>query len=151
MQPWARARWVLLAWAVWIAAYPLTHWLSGNTLWLLVFPSLGAGAGFLTLAWVLRQRPATEKPSLLGVIGQWVGQRSYGCYLYHLLLPVFYQRVVYHLLPLALPQAAALRQFWLGPLPTVLVLTPLLLALAGASWAWVEAPLEQLKKYLPYA
>ena len=147
----ARGRWVLLVWSMWVVCYPLVNRLPhGEAWWAVFFPILESIGGYLTIGWAMRRWPATSRIGWLGRIGQWVGQRSYGCYLYHLLLPVFYQRAVFYLTPAALPNSAALRQFWLGPLPTVLVLTPLLLAMAAASWTWVEAPLERLKAYLPY-
>lgn len=150
VQQLARGRWVLLAWAAWVALWVATHLLTdGHARWLLVYPSVGAGAAFLTLAWVLCRPTADYAPRtgfLLHPALHWVGQRSYGCYLYHLLLVVFYQRAVYHLLP-----GAAQRQFWLAPLPTVLLLTPALLVLAAASWAWLEAPLNRVKDRLAYA
>ena len=76
---------------------------------------------------------------------QWLGQRSYGCYLYHLMLPVFYQRVVYHLFT-----DASVRAKLLGALSTALLLTPMLLVLTAASWRWLEAPLDRFKHRLLY-
>lgn len=151
LQRLARARWVLLAWTIWVVCYPLVHQLpNGETWWVIFFPMLEATGGLLTISWAMRRWPATSQLGVLGRVGQWVGQRSYGCYLYHLLLPVVYQRAVYHLLPATVPNFVALRQFWVSPLPTVLLLTPILFLLTAASWAWVEAPLERLKARLPY-
>lgn len=149
----ARLRWVLLSWAGWTGSWLLMHLLFGwATAWELLYPTVGAVAAALTLAWVQRVPAANLRPTgQLGRVAEWVGRRSYGCYLYHLLLVVFYQRAVYHLLPATVPDYVALRQFWTGPLPTVLLLAPTLLALAAASWAWVEAPLERLKTHLSYA
>lgn len=142
---------MLLAWAGWAGGWLITHVLfDANAIWLPLYPFWGAGAAFLTLAWVQRRPASPTGPKLLGAAAEWVGQRSYGCYLYHLMLPVFYQRAVYYLLPASTPNFAALRQFWLSPLPTVLLLTPVLLAMTAASWAWVETPLERLKKRLSY-
>ena len=56
-----------------------------------------------------------------------MGQRSYGYYLYRF-LPVLYRRVVYHLF--INPNLWA---WLLAHLPTVLVLTPMLLAIATAT------------------
>lgn len=146
----ARLRWVLLAWAAWVGSWLIAYLLvDGATAWELYYPSVGAAAAFLTLAWVQRF-PASSPPGRLGRAAAWVGQRSYGCYLYHLLLVVFYQRAVYRLLPANTPNFEALRQFWMSPLPTVLLLAPTLLLLTATSWAWVEAPLERLKERLPY-
>ncbi|RZK24134.1 MAG: hypothetical protein EOO63_17300 [Hymenobacter sp.] len=112
--------------------------------WIIVYPILGAGAGYFTLRWLMGSPPQARW--LAHPWAQWLGQRSYGLYLYHLMLPVFYQRLVYHALPVASPW----RQWWLGPLPTVLVLTPLALALCAISWRWLEAPLEKLKTRFVY-
>jgi peptidoglycan/LPS O-acetylase OafA/YrhL len=152
----ARGKWVVLAWAVWVGLWGLTHTLGpeNHELWLLIYTSLGSVAGFITLSWVLRAPDADFTPRngfLLHPALQWVGRRSYGCYLYHLLLPVLFQRVVFRLSPATLPDGLALREFLLGPLPTVLLLTPLLLALAAASWKWLEAPLERWKNHFDYA
>ena len=152
-RPWAhrlaQGRWPSLAWAAWVALWLLTHLTDCHGLWLLIYPSVGSAAAFLTLNWVLNlpaRPPAGQRPSmLLRPALQWLGQRSYGCYLYHLMLPVFYQRAVYHLFANENTRAQLL-----GPLPTVLVLTPLLLAMAAASWVWLEAPLDRLKHRISY-
>jgi peptidoglycan/LPS O-acetylase OafA/YrhL len=145
----ARGQWVLVAWLAWATLWAATHLANAHAFWLLVYTTVGSGAAFITLSWVLH-RPdfgqAHGSNFLLSPVLQWVGQRSYGCYLYHLLLVVFYQRVVFRLFP-----AADIRQLWLSPLPTVLLLTPLLLLLAAASWHWLEAPLDRWKKRLAYA
>ncbi|MFD1469444.1 acyltransferase family protein [Hymenobacter caeli] len=143
----ARGQWAALAWALWVGLWLLTHLTNHHYLWLLVYPSVGGVAAFVTLNWVLNLPVRTpRRPSLLlHPALQWLGQRSYGCYLYHLLLPVFYQRAVYHVVA-----DEHLRARLLGPLPTVLVLTPLLLLLAAASWAWLEAPLDRLKHRISY-
>jgi peptidoglycan/LPS O-acetylase OafA/YrhL len=149
VQQLARGWWVVLAWLAWGAIWAVTHLAAAHTLWLLVYTTVGSAAAFITLNWVLRL-PSPERDDrpnvLFSPLLQWVGQRSYGCYLYHLMLPVFYQRVVYRLF--ATPET---RQFWLGPLPTVLLLLPLLLLIAAASWRWLEAPLDRLKNRLAYS
>lgn len=152
-RPWAhrlaRGLWAVLAWATWVGLWLLTHLTNHHYLWLLIYPSVGGMAAFTTLNWVLNlpvRTPTELRPSLLMHPAlQWVGQRSYGCYLYHLPLPVLYQRVVYHLFA-----DPGLQTWLLGPLPTVLVLTPMLLAMAAASWTWLEAPLERLKHRISY-
>ncbi|MET4073573.1 acyltransferase [Hymenobacter sp. UYCo722] len=146
VQALAQGRWVLLAWLGWTALWVITHLVDAHALWLLLYTSVGSVAAFITLSWVLRRTDDNGVNALLRhPMLQWVGLRSYGCYLYHLLLVVFYQRAVYHVFP-----AAATRQLWLSPLPTVLLLTPALLLLAAASWAWLEAPLNRLKSRLAY-
>lgn len=152
-RPWAhrlaRGRWAALAWAAWVGLWIFTHFTNYPNLWLFVYPSVGGGAVFLTLNWVLNlpvRAPVGQRPGLLlHPAVQWVGLRSYGCYLYHLPLVVFYQRVVYRLFSAPEPRA-----WLLGPISTILVLTPLLLAMAAASWAWLEAPLDRLKHRLSY-
>jgi peptidoglycan/LPS O-acetylase OafA/YrhL len=151
VQQLARGWWVLLAWLVWGGLWAATHLTAAHALWLLVYTTVGSAAAFITLNWVLHlPLPSPERGRgsnvLFSPLLQWVGQRSYGCYLYHLMLPVLYQRVVYRLF--AAPET---RQFWLSPLPTVLLLLPLLLLVAAASWHWLEAPLDRLKKRLAYS
>ena len=152
-QPWvrrmARGRGVLLAWATWAAIWALLEGLHAHAGWLLISTTLGGLASAVTLNWAVQLAGpgATGSARLLQhPLLQWVGLRSYGCYLYHLLLVVFYQRAVYHFFP-----ATATRRLWLSPLPTVLLLTPLLLLLAAASWAWLEAPLNRVKDRLRYS
>ncbi|WP_161599408.1 acyltransferase family protein [Hymenobacter nivis] len=149
VQRWAQGRWACLAWATWVAFWFATHLTNAHGLWLLLYPTVGSGAAFLTLNWVLSlpARPAAgQRPSLLlHPALQWLGQRSYGCYLYHLMLPVLYQRVVYRLFA-----GAGTRAELLGPLPTALLLTPVLLLITAASWRWMEAPLDRLKHRLSY-
>ncbi len=135
----------LATWAAWAMLWLGTRQsLRAEQLWIVAYPVLGAVAGYLTLRWLMRSPPQARW--LAHPWAQWLGQRSYGLYLYHLMLPVFYQRLVYHVLPAASPW----RQWWLGPLPTVLVLTPLALALCAISWRWLEAPLEKLKTRFVY-
>lgn len=112
--------------------------------WNALAPGLGALVSYLALRWLLRS--PRQAWWLAHPLAQWLGKRSYGMYLYHLMLPVFYQRLVYHLLPAASPW----RQWWLAPLPTVLVLGPLLIGMSAASWHWLEAPLERLKTRFAY-
>ncbi|RSK42612.1 acyltransferase family protein [Hymenobacter perfusus] len=144
---WARGRYVLLAWAGWWTLWATLHPLSSGNIWLVVFPTAGAGAAFLTLAWLLRNPAAARRAGLLHPALVWMGQRSFGVYLYHLLLPVFWQRVVYTLWP----AGSAWREILLGPGPTLLVLTPLLILLSAASWHFIEGPLDRLKRHLTYA
>ncbi|MDB5235476.1 MAG: hypothetical protein JWR44_2469 [Hymenobacter sp.] len=141
----AHLHWVALAWLAWAGLWAALHFTGGHLSWQIIYPSAGSVPAALTLNWALHQptRPASESRLLAGM--RWVGQRSYGCYLYHLLLPVLYQRAVYHLFP-----TIEMRLFWLSPLPTVLLLLPLLLLLAAASWHWLEAPLNRWKNRLAY-
>lgn len=141
----AHPGWVALGWLAWGGLWATLHLTGAHDAWQLLYPTAGSLPAALTLNWALHQptRPAPTHRLLAALC--WVGQRSYGCYLYHLLLPVVYQPVVYRL-----SAAADARQFWLGPLPTVLVLTPVLLLLAAASWHWLEAPLNRWKNRLAY-
>lgn len=144
---WARGRYVLAAWAGWWLLWSVLHPIQGGNIWLVVFPTVGAGAAFLTLAWLLRNPTAARRTGLLHPALVWMGQRSFGVYLYHLVLPVFWQRVVFRVWP----AGSEWREILLGPLPTLLVLTPLLILLSAASWRFVEAPLDRLKQRLRYA
>lgn len=144
---WSRGRYVVLAWAGWWTLWAWLHPLQGGNIWLVLFPTLGAGAAFLTLAWLLGNPGAARRAGLLHPALVWMGQRSFGVYLYHLLLPVFWQRVVFTLWPAGSGWRATL----LGPGPTLLVLTPLLILLSAASWKFIEAPLDRLKRHLTYA
>ncbi|UYZ62431.1 acyltransferase family protein [Hymenobacter weizhouensis] len=147
---WAQGRAVLLAWGAWWALWVLLHHgavAGGSTLWLLLFPTVGAGAAFLTLGWLLHHPQQVRRLGLLHPALHWLGQRSFGLYLYHLLLPVLYQRAVFKLFA----ADSAWRDILLEPVPTVLVLSPLLLLLSAASWRFIEEPLDRLKRHLPYA
>ncbi|MGI4742253.1 MAG: acyltransferase family protein [Janthinobacterium lividum] len=142
------------AWPAWPAALTWVGWalvwvftrgsLRGEQVWITIYPTLGALAGYFTLRWLMCSPPQTRW--LAHPWAQWLGQRSYGLYLYHLMLPVFYQRLVYHFLPTPSP----VRQWWLGPWPTVVVLSPLVILLCAVSWHWLEAPLEKLKTRFRY-
>lgn len=142
-RPRPRGGLALLAWGSWWLAWALTR--QHEQVWVVIYPGLGALASYHTLKWLL-QSPAQAR-WLTQPWAQWLGKRSYGLYLYHLLLPVGYQRLLYHLLPASSPW----RQWWLGPLPTLLVLAPLLLLLCAASWRWLESPLARLKTRFTYA
>jgi peptidoglycan/LPS O-acetylase OafA/YrhL len=136
-----------LAWA--LAWYLLRGSIRAEQAWVVVYPSLGALASYFFLRWLMGSPPQTRW--LAHPIVQWLGQRSYGLYLYHLMLPVFYQRAVYHMLPATTPHAIQWRQWLLLPLPTVVVLTPLVITLCAVSWRWLEAPLENFKRRFSYA
>lgn len=140
---------VTAAWLAWAAGWHLSQLgAAGDPYWTVAGHSLGALASYCTLRWLLTAPPAARWLRL--PLAQWLGERSYGLYLYHLLLPVFYQRLVYHLLPASLPNAASLRHFWLSPLPTVLLLGPVLVGLSAASWRWLEAPLDRFRRQFSY-
>ena len=142
----AQGRYVGLAWLGWAA---LHLWLQpGPWAQACVFsqgPWL-AGADFLTIGWLLCVPGAGTCLGLCHARTQWVGQRSYGIYLYHLPLLVFWQRLVYYFVP-----DAADRTALMGPLPVLLVLGPVLLVLSAASWRFVEAPIDRYKNRFRYA
>lgn len=141
---------VAAAWLAWAAGWSLSQLgAAGHLYWAVAGHSLGALASYCTLRWLLTAPRAARW--LRRPLAQWLGERSYGLYLYHLLLPVFYQRLVYHLLPASLPNAFSLRHFWLSPWPTVLLLGPVLVALSAASWRWLEAPLDRFRRRFAYA
>ena len=149
-QPWlyrlARGRYASLAWLGWAV---LRLW-PGTGPW----AAVGAGsqgawlalADFLTIGWLLHRPAAGRRLGLTHLAVQWVGQRSYSIYLYHLPLLVFWQRLVYHLVPVAAGRATLL-----GPLPVLLVLGPVLALLSAASWQWIEAPIDRFKNRFRYA
>jgi peptidoglycan/LPS O-acetylase OafA/YrhL len=138
-----------LTWLAWSLLWYCTRGHGpAEALWVVSYPCLGAVAGYFTLRWLMHGPQLARW--LRHPLAQWLGQRSYGLYLYHLMLPVFYQRLVYHLLPASQPHAAEWRQFWLQPLPTVLFLTPLAVGLSAASWHWLEAPLDKFRHRLAY-
>jgi peptidoglycan/LPS O-acetylase OafA/YrhL len=112
--------------------------------WAVLSPVLGASVSYFVLRWLLHSPPQARW--LTHPLTQWLGQRSYGMYLYHLMLPVFYQRLVYHIWPVTSPW----RHWLLAPLPTVVALTPFVLILCAISWRWLEAPLERLKTRFVY-
>ena len=146
----ARLRWVALAWGGWAALWAALNAAGAAGVWEVVYATAGSLPAALTMNWAIHQptRSSSEMPLLTAM--RWVGQRSYAIYLYHLMLPVFYQRAVFRLFPLGGAHGAALRAFWLSSPVTVAVLLPLLLLLAAASWAWLEAPLNRVKDRLAY-
>lgn len=147
LERWIRGWHVLLAWAVWWALWLALHNYRGGATWLMVFPAVGAVAAFLTLGWLLCHPAGARQLGLVHPILLWIGKRSFGIYLYHLILPVLWQRVVFRLWA----PDSEWRVVLLKPLPTVLVLAPLLLLITAASWRFVEGPLSHFKRYLTYS
>lgn len=143
----ARGRYVAGAWLLCVG---LRTWLNNSGLWAeaweLGYISLGAVAAFATINWLLTKPHIVAQRVLNHPVMQWMGQRSYGFYLYHLPLLVFWQRLVYHFVP-----GAAERAQLMGPLPLLLVLLPTLAGLSAASWYFVEAPLDRFKNRFQYA
>ena len=141
----AQGRYVLLAWLGWatLSLLPPGPW---ATAWATSQSAYLAGASFLAVGWLLRVPAAGRRLGLTHPVAQWVGQRSYGFYLYHLPLLVAWQRLVYHFVP-----DAAGRQLWMGPWPVLLALGPLLALGAAASWHFVEAPIDRFKNRFRYA
>jgi peptidoglycan/LPS O-acetylase OafA/YrhL len=143
--------WLALAtWLSWALVWCFTNYVAtAHNCWPIVSHSLGAGASYCTLRWLLTAPPTAHWLRHPAV--QWLGERSYGLYLYHLMLPVFYQRLIYHLLPADAPQAISLRHFWLSPLPSLFIFSSLLLAISAASWRWLEVPFHKLRKRFTYS
>ncbi|MBF9236223.1 acyltransferase [Hymenobacter sp. BT683] len=142
----ARGRYVA---GSWVLCAGLRTWLDTGgpwaEAWALGYVSLGALAAFTTVNWLLNRPHFVAQRVLNHPVAQWVGQRSYGVYLYHLPLLVFWQRLVYHFVP-----AAAERTLLMGPLPVLLALLPALAVLSAASWHFVEAPLDRFKNRFQY-
>jgi peptidoglycan/LPS O-acetylase OafA/YrhL len=130
--------WCLL-WVVTRATLP------AERAWSTLAPGLGAVVSYFALRWLMgspRQGQWLAHP-----LAQWIGKRSYGMYLYHLMLPVFYQRLVYHFIPTA---THPWRLWLMRPGWMTLLLLPLLIGLSAVSWHWLEAPLERLKTRYTY-
>ena len=149
-QPWlarlARWQFVLLAWAGWVLlrlAPTPAGWAAagavGQASWL-------AGAEFLTVGWLLLPTRPGRRIGLGHPVLQWLGQRSYGIYLFHLPLLVFWQRLVYHVVPGAAGRAALMGRWSL-----LLLLGPVLMFLSAASWQWLEKPADRLKERFRYS
>ncbi len=134
----------------WLLCAGLDTWLDTGgawaTAWKLSYVSVGALAAFSTINWLLTKPHFVARQVLNHPVAQWVGQRSYGVYLYHLPLLVFWQRLVYHFVP-----GAVERALLMGPLPVLLALLPALALLSAFSWHFVEAPLDRLKSRFQYA
>ena len=148
-QPWL-ARWrsgwlVLLAWGVWAAGVLLYDTGPWAVAWNTSFGSFLAVAAFLSINWLLESPTMARRLGLLHPATQWVGRRSYGFYLYHLPLFVFWQRLVYHFVP-----SASGRAVFMGPGPTLLVLGPILCIMAAISWHFIEEPLDRMKNRFQY-
>jgi peptidoglycan/LPS O-acetylase OafA/YrhL len=148
-QPWlpklARWKWVVLAWTGWVllrlAPSPAEWAVAGAVAqagWL-------AGTEFLTVGWLLLPTRPGRHIGLAHPVMQWIGQRSYGIYLFHLPLLVFWQRLVYHVVPETAGRAALM-----GRCSLLLLLCPVLLIIAAASWRWLEQPIDGLKKRFHY-
>jgi peptidoglycan/LPS O-acetylase OafA/YrhL len=149
-RPWlarvARGRYVALAWAGWIALRLLPAAAGWATVQTVGQASWLAGTEFLTVGWLLQSTRPRRQVGLAHPLVHWVGQRSYGMYLFHLPLLVFWQRLVYHVVPGATGRAALMSRW-----PVLLVLGPVLLLLSAASWRWLEQPIDQLKKRFRYS
>lgn len=145
-RPWlgrlAQGRYVALAWAGWVLLRLLPAvggWATAQASWL-------AGTEFLTVGWLLLPARPGRQLGLGHPLLHWVGQRSYAMYLFHLPLLIFWQRLVYHVVP-----GAADRTVLMGRWPVLLVLGPALLLLSAASWRWLEQPIDQLKERFRYS
>jgi peptidoglycan/LPS O-acetylase OafA/YrhL len=142
----ARGRYVLLAWLSWAALRLWFHPAVLAQAWDLSLNTWLALADFLTIAWLLRVPQASQRLGLPHALTQWIGQRSYGIYLFHLPLLVFWQRLVYHFMP-----SPAARQSLMEPWALLLLLGPVLLILSATTWHFVEAPVDRFKNRFKYA
>jgi peptidoglycan/LPS O-acetylase OafA/YrhL len=139
----------LVTTAGWALLWVFTRQLPfAEQLWEVLSPGLGALASYFMLRWLLHS--PRQARWLAHPLALWLGKRSYGLYLYHLILPVFYQRLVYHLLPASQSNAAHVRHFWLGAAPTLLLLWPVLIGLSAVSWHYLEAPLDRFRRRFAY-
>jgi peptidoglycan/LPS O-acetylase OafA/YrhL len=131
-----------LAWSLLWAATRAS--LPAERVWEVVSPGLGAAASYFTLRWLMRG--PRQGRWLAHPLAQWLGKRSYGIYLYHLMLPVLYQRAVFHFFQ----ATGQWRALLMHPLLMTLVLLPVVVGLSALSWHWLEAPLEKLKTRYAY-
>lgn len=146
LKPLVRGRYVLPAWLGWV----VLRTVAGTGPWaqaaaLIQQPWL-ALACFITIGWLLRGGAGSHRLGLGHPAMQWIGQRSYSIYLFHLPLLVAWQRLVYHFVP-----AAGLRAACMNPVPVVLVLGPVVALLSAAAWHWIELPIDRYKHRLRYA
>jgi len=137
---------VLLGWVTWAAGVLALDEGPWAAEWRIAFGSILAVAAGLTINWLLGAPASARWLGVRHPVAQWVGRRSYGFYLYHLPLFVFWQRLVYHFVPDAAGRAA-----WMGPVPVLLLVAPLLCLIASASWHFIEEPLDRLKDRFRYA
>ncbi|MDU0372547.1 acyltransferase family protein [Hymenobacter endophyticus] len=121
--------------------------------WEYTFLVVGLGAAAIgavgLIGWVLNTPYRLTQLILLHPLVQWIGTRSYGLYLYHLLLVVVYQRAVYRLFP-AGSSTEAWRIYWMSPWRMALVLMPVLVLMAWASWRFLELPFNAMKRFFLY-
>ncbi|SFQ36614.1 acyltransferase family protein [Hymenobacter arizonensis] len=137
---------VLLAWGIWVGLRLLLSHNPEPQAWAVGQSIVLALADFLTVGWLLNAPQAGRYLGINQSVVQWIGRRSYGIYLFHLPLLVCWQRLVYHFVP-----DTADRAHLMGPLPVLLVLTPVLAVLSAAAWHLVEAPIDRFKNRFPYA
>ncbi|GGF07374.1 acyltransferase [Hymenobacter cavernae] len=115
-------------------------------------PSLLALLAAAALAAVITTTSDSVRRGLSHPVLVWLGQRSYGLYLYHLCLPVVLHRVLHRL---ALWQGANpakythIMQWEQSPLALLLLLAALVV-MAAASWSLVEQPLRNLGRRFAY-
>ncbi|WP_160328172.1 acyltransferase family protein [Solirubrum puertoriconensis] len=134
--------WVM-AFAVLLPAYVLLKHLGGRPE-LLLAPSLLALLAACVLGMILLTPSASVRSALINPVLVWIGQRSYGLYLYHLFMPVLLHRVLHRVAP-----AYATAEWEQSPL-ALLLMAAGLLVVASVSWAWLERPLRRLGQRFAY-
>ncbi|UYZ59995.1 acyltransferase family protein [Hymenobacter latericus] len=141
-QPFGFRSWAI-GFAILLPAYVLLKHLGGHPE-LVLAPSLLALLAACALGMILLTPSTAARKVLSHPVLVWVGQRSYGLYLYHLFMPVLLHRVLHRVAP-----AYATAAWEQSPLALLLMAAGLLIV-ASVSWSWLERPLRRLGQRFAY-